>query len=315
MKCTCPKCQGNIELDLPEVTKEGISVSCPLCKAVLTVHSESFGARALRKSGEISCASCGNELGPQMHCETCGTPFPTYLVTCLGRKKGLKKSAKLKIKSSPFKKQSKASSQLPTLDDAMAEAISKPRIVAGKSYSKNVVIAVTVIVLLALVAAGTGFYSKKKTDTAYAKNFAGATYGMLVGVTKSRTICLDMATKWQASIEAGKPMAPRPGSADEKDLQAIRSKLDSIKAKFPQEPKKFKNCNQKLARMEAAYMKMQSLALLPGTSLPAFTDSIDNIDMEYKQATKELKSDLPAELMAELQKASMIYPDLKSLLQ
>jgi len=318
MKCTCPKCQGNIELDLPHVTEEGTSASCPLCKAALTVHSESFGARALRRSGEISCASCGNELGPQLHCVTCGIPFPMYLVTCLGRKKGHIKSSKVKLKSNPFKKKYDTSNQLPSLDDALNQesrgTVKKPGS-DQKKYSRSVVIAAGLIVLLAVIAAGTGFYSVRKAEKAYMRNFARTSYGIQVGMDTSRTVCVRMAAEWQANITAGNSSTVRPSMADEKKLNSISAKVESMKAKYSVEPKKFQNCNQKLAGIEGAYKKMQTLALSPGKSLPAFTDSINKIDAEYKKSADTFKTELPEELMKELQAAAKIYRGLKPLLR
>jgi hypothetical protein len=318
MKCTCPKCQGNIELDLPQVTEEGTSASCPLCNAALTIHTESFGARALRRSGEISCAFCGNELGPQMHCETCGTPFPKYLVTCLGRKKGRTKSSSVKLKSSPFKKRDIANSQLPSLDYALNQESSgrakKPGL-TEKKYPRNAVIAASIIVLLAVIAAGAGFYNIRKAEKTYMKNFARATYGIQVGMDTSRAVCVRMAGEWQANVTAGNSSSARPSMADEKKLNSIRAKIESMKVKFSEEPKKFQNCNQKLAGIEAAYNKMQTVALSPGGSLSAFTESINKIDAEYQKSAEVFKTELPAELMAELQAASKVYRGLKPLLR
>ncbi|HBG04228.1 MAG: hypothetical protein A2075_17135 [Geobacteraceae bacterium GWC2_58_44] len=318
MKCTCPKCRGKIELDLPEVTEEGTSASCPACKAHFTVRRESFGGRALRKSGEISCAYCGNELGPQMHCPTCGQPFPEYLVAALGRKKARAKGPKIKIKSSPFKKYDKMTSQLPTLDSAMAQeglAASKQQGLVAAGPPKKIVIAAVVLVLVALIAAGAGFYSKKKAETAYMKNFARATYGIQVGADMSRRVCQKVAAEWKVGIEAGRHLAPRPGIDEEKELNSIKTKLDSIKSKCSREPEKFKDCNQKLAKMEATYHKMQALALAPGNSLPGFTDSLNRIEVEYKQATNEFKTGLPDELMEELHSAAKKYRELRPLLK
>lgn len=88
MTGTCPKCHANIELEVShsDVTEAGTTASCPACKAHLTLFKESFGGRALRKSDEVSCSHCGGQLGAELHCQSCGVPFPDYLVTALGKK-------------------------------------------------------------------------------------------------------------------------------------------------------------------------------------------------------------------------------------
>lgn len=316
MKCTCPKCHGKIELVLPQVTEEGAPASCPACKAHFTVHMESFGGRALRKSGEISCASCGEELGPQIHCASCGKPFPDYLVAGLGRKKARGKITQFKLASSPFKKHYKPASQLPTLEAAMAQenvAASRRQDAVAKRYPKNLVLAASVIVALALIAAGAGLYSKWKAETSYMKNYARATYVIQVGTDMSRKTCLKIASDWKANLDAGKNITPRASKDDEKELQSVRAKLDLIKAKLSQEPEKFKSCNEKLAKFEGPYNNLQSLTVSPGNSLAGFTETLNKIDVEYKQAANQFKAGLPDELMKELQSASKKYRELRPL--
>ena len=115
MTCTCPKCHQKIELDLPEVTEAGTSAVCPACNTRFSVYKESFGGRALRKSSEISCATCGNELGCGTHCSSCGAQFPDYLVASLSRKRARRQLKKITLKTSPFPRKQKAMTPLPSL--------------------------------------------------------------------------------------------------------------------------------------------------------------------------------------------------------
>lgn len=318
MKCTCPKCEERIELELPDVTEGGTSASCPNCKATMTVFAESFGARALRRTGEISCAACGNELGPQLYCESCGTPYPRYLVHCLGRKKAPGKAVKFQLTSSPFRKSSRGGSQFPTLEAAMSQNESAPPKKAGavkKQLNKGLLAGLAVLLLLVGGFAGFTYYTKWKTESAYMKNFARAAYGVQVGMEMSRKVCQRIAGDWQASIVAGKPLPPRPSAENERELQSIGAKLDGIKVKLAEEPEKFQNCNQRLFKIEGSYKKLQTLALSPGSSLPGFTDAVSKAEAEYKQASADFKSGMPPELMEELHSASKIYRDLKPLLQ
>lgn len=318
MKCTCPKCHKNIELDLPEVTEEGTSASCPECQGRFNVHRESFGARALRKTGEISCASCGDELGPQIHCTTCGAPFPDYVVAGLGHKRVRRAGTKLKLKSSPLQKPGRVMSQLPSLDMAMKQespAAAKKQKGAGEGSSKTLKIAAGVIVLLALIAAGAGFYFKNETESRYLKNFALATYVIQVGNDRSRKICLRIANDWKAKIDAGQGFTPRPSADEEKELNTVKAKIDSIKSRLSAEPEKYKNCSETLAKIETPFNKMKALALSPGNSLPGFNDSVNRLDNEYKQGATQFKAAIPPEVMAELLASAQKYRGLRPLLK
>jgi hypothetical protein len=318
MKCSCPKCHAKIELDLLDAAEEGTSASCPECKAGFTVHRESFGARALRKSGDISCASCGNELGPQLRCQTCGLPFPDYLVAGVGRKRARRSATKLKLKSSPLPKPAKTISQLPTLENALRQeshaSAKKEKVSAGGSF-KILKIAVGVIVLLALIGGGTAIYFQKMAEANYMRNFTLATYGVQLGADKSRKVCQRIAADWKAKSDAGQSFTPRPSVEEIKGLNSIKVKIESVKAKLIEEPDKFKNCNENLVKIQAAYDRLQSLALLPGNSLPAFTDASNKLDGEYNQAASQFKAAVPPELMEELRSASLKYRGLRPLLK
>src|SRR5690348_14740179 len=112
MKCLCPKCHATIELEVETVTGEGTSAKCPQCKARFTVYRESFGARALRRSGEINCANCGDVLGAHPHCASCGALYPDYFVAAVGRKKA-RVVPKVKLNTSPFPRRERRAVELP----------------------------------------------------------------------------------------------------------------------------------------------------------------------------------------------------------
>ena len=316
MKCACPKCKADIEVLLPEVAEEGTATKCPACQAGFWVHKESFGGRALRRTGEISCASCGEPLGPQMHCAHCGVPYPEYLISTSARKKAGQKAVKIGL-SSPFKRVDRVTHQLPPLDGTKSPAppaAAKTNQASAGRFSRGTLLAVSALVLLALSAAGAGIYLKKKAETKYIRNFAFATYGIQVGIDTSRNVCLRMADEWKAGVAAGKAVSPRPTAEDEKALANIKTKLATAKKNLAEEPEKFKECSAEVAKFEGSFQKMHALAMTPGDSLPSFTNSINKLDGEYAQAAKEFKASIPAELMEELVAASQKYRGLRPLL-
>jgi hypothetical protein len=320
MKCTCPKCHTNIELSLPAGALEhGTAVSCSACSAKFNVMMESFAGRVFRRSGEISCSSCGSILGPEIHCTNCGIIYPDYWVAGGRRKEPGGRGFNLQLKSSPFKKQQKpaAGVDIMSLQDAMKDqspaAKTKPA-TAAKSYDRLVVPGILVALVL-LLAVGAGIYSRKKAETTYMKTFVRAAYGIQVGEDSSRKICQRIATEWKAKIDAGQNYAARPTADEEKELTVIRARLDTMKAKLPPEPEQFKNSADNLAKLEASYNKLRGLALTPGNSLPAFTDSLNKLDNDYNKSARELKAALPKKLMDELTAGAQKFRGLKPLLQ
>jgi len=316
MTCTCPKCHQKIELDLPEVTEAGTSATCPACNARFNVFRESFGGRALRKSSEISCASCGSELGPETFCPSCGAQFPEYLVISLGRRRA-RDTKKIKLKTSPFlQKDRSTATQLPSLgmslkpEEARHQEVKAP----GSRFPKPVVIAVSLVLVLALVAAGSVFYLKNKAEKVYAKNFVLATYCVQTGVDRSLKATTRMSAEWKAKADAGQPYAAHPSADDERDFGLINGKLDLALSKLNDPPKKFAACNDKLSRLQGVYGKLRSLVSTPGTSQQIFVDSASKLDGEYKLAAREYKSGMPDEIMGELVSASMKFKGLKLLL-
>ena len=317
MMCTCPKCHAKIELDLPEVTEAGSPAACPACNARFTVHRESFGGRALRKTSEISCASCGSELGPQMHCPNCGAQFPDYLVAGIGRKRARREGKKVKLKSNPFPQTQQASSQLPTLEMSMRPEAAKhaPAPSTGSKYPKPLVLGITLLVAVALIAAGSVFYLKHKAEKEYTKNFVRATYCIQTGTDKALKTSARVSAEWKAKLDTGQSYTARPGVEDEKDFNLVDTQLDQALQKLGKPPEKFASCNERITKLQAVYTKMRALILVPGNSLPAYLDTTAKLDSEYSQAIKEYKSGIPEELMKGLLNASLKYKGLRKLVK
>jgi hypothetical protein len=317
MNCTCPKCQAKIELELAtEVTEEGTKASCPACNARFNLHRESFTARALRKPGEISCATCGNELGPELHCTSCGTPFPSYIVVGTGRKRSTAKRAAIRLDVNIFPSR-KTAINVPSLSMSQEErpGAKKGKQVGKAGFSGNRGLVVAVVVVLAVALGGTSFFVKKKAETSYKRNFAVACYAIQVGADRSRKISQRIAVDWKSKLDAGQNFTPRLSADDDREMAAVRSKLDTVKAKLAKEPEKFSNCNEKLAKLETAFSKLRSLPSAPGNSLPEFNNSVSQAEAQYKQAATEFKAGLPPELMQELRSSAQKYRGLRPLLQ
>jgi hypothetical protein len=315
MTCTCPKCHAIIELDLPEVTDTAAPAACPACNTRFNLYRESFGARALHRSGEISCASCGSILGPQMHCASCGAQFPDYLVASLGRKKVRKEGKKLQLRTSPFPKRTSTVNHVPTLEMSMRpEVATTARTTSSSKYPKPLVMVSCALVLIALIAGGSAWYLKNKTEKAYAKNFILATYCLQIGIEKALKSSTRISTDWKQKQASGQTYTPRPTVVEERDFTIINNKLDPALQDLTVTPEKFAGCAEKLDKFKAVYAKLHSLVVTPGNSLPNFTDMANKADAENQQAIKEFRSGMPDEMIRELNNASLKFKILRPLL-
>lgn len=316
MKCNCPKCRAKVDLAVPDVTEEGTSATCPACNAKFRVARESFAGRALRKSGEITCAFCGGDLGSTINCTACGRVYPDYLVTGDRRKTTASKGTKLKLSSSPFTGRRK-SVEVVSLEEAMkGERRPSPKNPgsADDAKKRKLTLAAGLVVLLLAIAGGGWGYLQKKAETTYRHNFAVATHGVQVGADKSRKLCQKLAADWKAKSDAGQTFVPRLSVAEEAELKSVRETLETVKAKMSEEPGRYKSCNEKLHKLEDGYSKLNALALSPGNSLAGFTDSLSKLDGEYKRAANDFKASIPADLMEELVTASTKFRGLRPLI-
>jgi hypothetical protein len=315
MTCTCPKCHAIIELDLPEVTDTGATAACPACNTRFNLYRESFGARALHRSGEISCASCGSILGPQMHCASCGAQFPDYLVASVGRRKVRKEGKKLQLRTSPFPKRTSAVNQVPTLEMSMRpEVAATARIPSSSKYPKPLVMVSCALVLVALIAGGSAWYLKNKAEKVYAKNFVLATYCLQTGIEKAVKSSVRISTDWKLKQASGQTYIPRPSVVEERDFTIIDNKLNPALQDLTVAPAKFAGCAEKLNKFKGVYAKLHTLVVTPGNSLSNFTDTASKADAEYQQAIKEFKSGMPDEMIKELNNASLKFKILRPLL-
>ena len=80
MKCSCPKCDAIIETSHLEVSAKGSSLRCPECNDKFWAIREGFSLRAYKKQGRIYCFDCGQELGTEHLCVSCGSQCPDYCI-------------------------------------------------------------------------------------------------------------------------------------------------------------------------------------------------------------------------------------------
>jgi len=308
MKCTCPKCQAEIEMDVPEeIPEAGTVTPCPACNVKLNIYRESFGSRALHRTGQVSCAACGAELGPHLHCQTCGASFPDFLVAQVGKRKARRQSKKVALSFSPLPARQQRAVQLPSLDAAL-----HPDAVKGSAHKgvasglpRTLQIAIALVVVVALAAGGTFYYFKVETEKKYAKNYALAAFCLQAGIERAQKTGVRMSAEWKQRQDAGQTFTPRLSIDDERGFGLVESKFEPTMGKLGKAPEKFGDCTPALAKLRTVYDKWHALVQTPGNSLQTFNDNNAKVEQEYKQAIRDFKTSLPGSMREELTAASL----------
>jgi len=302
MKCSCPKCDANIQVDLPHVPENGTAAPCPECNSRFWVHKESFACRALKKEGKLYCAQCSNELNHQIVCPSCGVLFPDYCV--VQTSKPVKRQLKKARSTFSF-------SMLPTQQK-------RPQISpSGKSSSKSRKSLVTIISLLMLVvvlsAVIVAGYNKRKVEQDFTRYYVLAIYGIKTGADLDLKQCAKFSNDWGTTMKAGQNVQPRISPEDESRLSKVKVEVDKYMQRLDKPPKKFITANAKIAKLYGIYTQLNSLTLAPPNSLGGFTDSVTKTGNDFQQAVQEFKTALPTELSAEIDKAKARYRGLRDL--
>jgi len=266
-----------------------------------------------------------------MHCQSCGAPYPEYVVVSQGRKKGRRSSKKTAMKSRGSRKPGKSTAgTIPTLEQALKGETApapgkakeaKPAVKFPLNQqreggpNRKATILVTAALLLAAVTGGGAFYLKQQAEEKYLKNFALATYCVQSGEDQAVKASQRMIGEWKAKMNAGQAYNPRLSPEEERGLNRVSTNLNDFKSNLKEEPAKFNPAAASLAKIEGSYGRLRSLVQAPGTSLPGFADSASKLDAEYKSSAKDFRASLPVEVMDELTRASKKFMGLRPLLK
>ncbi|WP_183362438.1 hypothetical protein [Geomonas limicola] len=293
-------------MDVPEeIPEAGTVAPCPACNVKLNIYRESFGSRALHRTGNVSCAVCGAELGPHLHCQTCGACFPDFLVAQVGKRKARRQSKKLSLSFSPLPARQKRAVQLPSLDAALHPEAVKGPARKGAGMPKTLQLAIALAVIIALGVGGTFYYFKMEAEKKYAKNYALAAFCLQAGIERAQKTGVRMATEWKQRQDAGQSYTPRLSIDDERGFGLVESKLDQAMGKLGKAPESFGDCTPALGKLRTVYDKWHGQVQTPGNSLQAFNDNSAKIEQEYNKAIRDFKTSLPGKMREELTSASV----------
>jgi uncharacterized protein YbaR (Trm112 family) len=299
MIVTCPKCKAPTQLDHAEIPENGTDRICDACKSRFWLYKESFGGRALKKSGDIFCAGCGEELDRSIACPSCGKLYPAFVfaqATKAAPKRTVHVRSTYYIRRRPTRKPIPKKSIAPKKPTQIPSFFNKYTISA--------------VLLAALITVGTVVYSKVKVVREYSTNYTKVLYAIKAGTD----ICLNPYEKRASSSGSFfSPLDPTPSlsSSEQSRLNIIKAKVDTSMKKMENPPEKFVTAKEKLDNLYGVYAKIHAFALQPSGTMQKDVDAAEKMKIEFKRSSQELKSVLPKQLSEELENARAKYRNLR----
>ena len=304
MRCTCPKCNSNIDLDLTSVPGSGSNVKCTECQAKFFLRKESFAGKACWKAEETSCVHCGNHLDYSIVCPKCSTLYPDYFVNQPTRwlQTGTAWWEAFEIRS---RQRKSAPAYTPT--SRATEGI--PAATVRYSATK---IGIALLILVLVVTAAVTYQVIQKQHK-YSEDFFLALYGIKTGSTMCLQSCSMISTAWKKNLDSGRNDKPSISIEEQMKLQKIKAKIDTVMQRLDKPPSKFVTSKEKLSKLYDVFAKLYSASTSPPGSLPIFTDSVSRLESDFNLAAKDFKATLPVKLTEDFNNAKARHKGLRDL--
>ncbi|HOI15967.1 MAG TPA: hypothetical protein PK036_06460 [Geobacteraceae bacterium] len=299
MNCTCPKCKASTHIDHSEITEKGIDRICDACKSRFWLYRESFGGRALKKRGEIFCATCGGELDRSIACPSCGILYPEYVFA--QATKAVPKRT-VHVRSTYYIRRRPARKPLPKKTVTPKKPVKKLKIVNKYTISAAILAVLTLV--------GSVVYSKYQAVKEYSANYTKVLYGIKTGTDLSLKPFEKIASSSASSFSPLDPV-PSLSSNEQSRLNTIKTQVDKNMKKTDNPPEKFVSAKENLNTLYGVYVKIHALALQSSGSIRDSLESAENLKTEFKKSSRELKSALPKQLSDELENARAKYRNLR----
>lgn len=307
MRCTCPKCNSNINLELPDVPESGAYIKCTECRAKLLVRKESFAGKACWKSEETSCIHCGSHLAHSIVCPNCSTLFPDYIVNQPSRWKQ-SETEWWKIFESPTR------SRKPAINQACLNAKIKNTSISGASYSKSSLVKAGItLLILVIIITGVGSYRIFQARQKYSEDFFLALYGIKTGSTMCFQSCSTISNAWNNNISTGRNNIPAINTDNFNKLQKIKAKVDVVMQRIENPPSKYFSSKVKLDNVYNIYSKLYVTTTSGKNNYNDFKNSISELDNNFSKAIVDFKSTIPQKLVDDFKIAQAKHKGLKDI--
>lgn len=298
MKCSCPKCSAQIDIDEPAVPEKGNFSRCPDCNSRFWTHREPFLMRAYKKEWKAFCDHCGDEVGAASYCQSCYTPFPDYWVVQnsrpIRRRTSYKTEFALSLPSIKLKKSKTVEKlDLEPLTPLDGEPDEKP-----KSSKKPLLALAAVLLVVGLAFGGINLFSSFQQDSGFNKVYIKTLYGIKSGI--------DLNFQKLAKISGGQPL-----SEDEvATLEKVKVKIDKYKVELNAPPERYTGTVNDLNNVYKVYLDVYALTISTSGMGTEFQNQMATVKSNLGRAETRLKNGLPDDLREDISEVTNKYRNL-----
>ena len=314
MKCLCPKCEATIETSHLDVSTSGSSLHCSECGDKYWALREKFSLRAYKKPGRIYCFDCGQELGIENICLSCGSLCPDYCIVQATKpvaRKQKRDGFNFSLVRGTKGSKPKPSKSKPSPVHKSSPAVEKAAAAGEKAGSRWLIYAAITALVLILAGATGKTYMEYKADKQYAKAFITALYGVKGGTDACLGTVDDLTAKWERETGQGADIIPRVDKKDSERLGKIKGRVDQAFESLGETSEKFTESKANLGKLHSVYGKIYELALSTPGTLDAFKTSKSKLESDFFRSADKLKQSMPKVMRDELEDAIIKYKNLE----
>jgi hypothetical protein len=309
MRCLCPKCKESIELDLEEIPEDGTFTKCTECSAGFLLRKESFARRALHHGEEITCAECGNTLGPSIYCQSCHALYPDFYAaetSSAAKNKLGKLLGKLNISRKLSKHPSAAANESTSGGPAQ-----QPKKIAGiRLPGQPAQLAATLLIILLFIGGGGYFWYQNSIETKYAEAYVRVLFSIKNAADFELKTCNRVANDWKTSMT---PAAPKLTGQEQLIIKRAQTDIETLMKRMGDTPEKFKPSSDALAKHYESYTNLQNFASAPAGSMDSYTATLKRLEDDFNTNAKALKAALPEKVSLVITENKAKYKALQGL--
>ena len=291
MKCECPKCSSNIDINEPDAPEKGGFVKCPDCGDRFWLQREPFLLKGFKKDGNIYCVQCGEKPGADTFCKSCYAQFADYWLAQLDK---------------PTKRQAQSKGVLRTSFGQRSQGYQSnvheaPKASKGIGIpSKNITIVLFLIAaLLCGAVSGSSWYLGYKEKREFSDYYIKTLYVIQSGIDHSHRSLKEMLkTKRALSDEEAKL------------LKKVDSQITIYKAKLATPPDEYSQAAANMNALFKVYSDYYELSKSETGASPDLPIKVEKLDDTLAKTQVKLKRELPAELSQDIQTVIVKYKNL-----
>lgn len=305
MKCLCPKCSSNIELDLNEIPEDGSFNKCPQCSTGFLVKKVSFASRALHKGTELTCAECGENPGISVYCQNCHAIYPDFYVTesSSAAKKQFGRIFSIFNKGSKLSAKTASTSQYTDFGIKSQETKGGFNLPGQPAQVK----AIFAIIVIAAVVGGFLWY-RDRVETKYAEKYVRALYSIKSAADLDNKVATRISTDWKASMAAN---APQPSKEEIIYMARASKDVETTVKNIGEAPKKFIPSHENIIKLHTTYTNLHAFMAKPSGSMDSYASTTKRLDDEFRENSKALKSGLPEKIVNTISTSKKKYKALQ----